>query len=345
MAYSGLIGKLGNNIFNGSGAGTSGAAMYAGIGAGAGALLGGYASDDGVIPGAFRGALFGGAVGAGVNLIPKGVSSAFKTSGMKSITSDMIDDISKTAPQAFKQSYDNAQRHKELIKGFVPGARQAWDQGGNAKTFSKNVIKNLAKDMKDIDVNTLKDLDAFGQQFIKDQIGFEKTSAFKTINDVFKGNVDIFNNMQSTSDKVALGSSFVAKTGFDSVYHHLVKPTGSLINKVKNKDFKGITGGEYAATAFNAFGIYEAGSMVNDVADGNYGSALVTGLMLTNGKIAFSQGANLIRTNKILKENNMTWGGVGSAVGGGVFVQRFSQGFQKWGPEDFQEAEKLFARN
>ena len=38
--YTGLVGKLENNIFNGSGKGIGGAAMYAGVGAAVGGIGG-----------------------------------------------------------------------------------------------------------------------------------------------------------------------------------------------------------------------------------------------------------------------------------------------------------------
>ena len=94
MAYEGLLGKLGKDIFEGLGKGNTGAMTYAGIGAGVGGVAGGLTGDD-TTSGIINGALFGAGVGASVNLLPKFVNNTLgkhDIRGFSNSTNDIAND-------------------------------------------------------------------------------------------------------------------------------------------------------------------------------------------------------------------------------------------------------------
>ena len=146
----------------------------------------------------------------------------------------------------------------------------------------------------------------------------------------------------STVDKLNMGSAFVTKAGFDSAYNHIVKPTGSFINKVKSGDFKNINGFEGSAAAFSAYGAYESLGILGEASDGNIGGAIGGVGLLVGGKLAFSQGVNLTHANTFLKERGMTLGGVTKGASGGYFVKKFESGVKQWTPDDTTRMNSLF---
>ena len=343
MAYEGLLGRLGKDIFEGSGAGSAGLMKYAGIGAAVGGAGGAVLSEDSMMSGAFRGALFGAAVGGGINKAPQIVNSVFKNSGMTQWSSGLEKRLGEDASRAFKPTYDqaNTSQNKELMKKFVHGAKTAFKTSKSDKDFSLKVTENLARDMSNLSQKDLDMLSGLGKTTGEGINNFNSTSSFKEFDSWFDGNKKVFDNA-STVDKLNMGSAFVTKAGFDSAYNHIVKPTGSFINKVKSGDFKNINGFEGSAAAFSAYGAYESLGILGEASDGNIGGAIGGVGLLVGGKLAFSQGVNLIHANTFLKERGMTLGGVTKGASGGYFVKKFESGVKQWTPDDTTRMNSLF---
>lgn len=343
MAYEGLIGKLGKDIFEGSGKGSSGVAKYMGTGAVIGGLSGATLSDDGVMAGAFRGAMFGALAGGGINVIPKGISSSFKTSGMKEWEKGLEKTLGEDASRIFRPTYDmvNNDTNKTLMKSFLPGAKEAHKISKNDKDFSLNVARNLARDMNKLSQNDLDIISSLATKAEKNTSDFSATSSFRKSSDWFNSNLKNYEKLEAT-DKIKVSSSFLGKAGFDSAYNHIVKPTGNFINKVKEGDFKNINKYEIGAAAFSGYGAYEAGSILNSASDGDI-SGVIGGMgLLVGSKLAYSQGVNLIHANSFLKEKGMTWSGIGKGGAGVHFARRFEKGTREWTPEDAATIQSLF---
>ena len=343
MAYEGLLGKLGKDIFEGSGIGGAGVAKYMGTGAVIGGAGGATLSDDGLIAGAFRGALFGAAVGGGINLAPKGISAAFKNSGIKQWEVGLEKRLGEDASRIFKPTYEkaNTPANKELMKQFVPGAKSAYTTTKNDKDFSLKVTENLAKDMSKLSQNDIQFLGDLGKTTGDGIKAFSSTNSSKQFDNWFTGNKKVFDDA-SLGDKLSMGGSFITKAGFDSAYNHIVKPTGSFISKVKSGDFKSINKYEGSAAAFSAYGAYESVDILDKASEGDIGGMMAGMGLLVGGKLAFSQGVNLIHANAFLKEKGMTWGGVTKGASGGYFAKKFESGVKQWTPEDEVRMGNLF---
>ena len=364
--YGGIIGKLQTSIFNGSGRELQGALMYSGIGAGIGAVGGALTSDDGVGSGIMRGGMLGAGIGAAANLLPKAVASTYKRHNLKSIDKSTLDSGILDIADAYS-GFMNKQSESGTVLGglFTSGAipkgahlkndaefiQMATDAlQGNVNKGSSKMSKKMSKVSKGLGQNPDGTDRTFADVFTKEFADYyRETSNAKLSGDAklaaskdgsalantIKENLASFKNA-STMGKAEIGSAVGAKAGFDSVYHHLVEPTGSLIRKVRGIDKGKITGEEYAATAFNAFGAYEIGNIMNDTADGDYGGALKSAAILGVGKLAYAQGVNLFKLNKIRKDYNIPMDFVGqkavqgasaafTTIAGGANTVRFNK--------------------
>ena len=112
MAYEGVLGKLGSNLFEGSGQGGIGFAKYTGLGAGSLGLYSGIKSSldendegkgftDGLMNGLVAGAFLGGAV----NLAPKAIKSSLDSSGFTMYKN--LDKVGDEAAKAFRPVYED----------------------------------------------------------------------------------------------------------------------------------------------------------------------------------------------------------------------------------------------
>ena len=344
MDYKGLIGKLGKDIFEGSGKGSQGVALYMGTGAVVGGASGAMLSEDGFMAGAFRGATFGALTGGAINMIPKGIESSFRNSGLNPWEKGLEKRLGEDATRIFKPTYDsvNTEENKQLMKNFIPGAKKAWKESTDDRDFSVKVLQNLANDMDNMSPETTKTLVNIGENVADNLLAFEKTNSSKAFESWFKGNKEIFKNADF-SDQLSMGSSFITKAGFDSAYHHIVEPTGAFVHKALKNGFKDITKMETSAAAFSAYGAYEAYHIVDDISNGDYAGAAAGMGMLVGGKLLYSQGVNAIHMNSFLKEKGMTWGGVAKAGGGGFFTKKLVDGVNKWTPEDTNMINTMYA--
>ena len=68
--------------------------------------------------------------------------------------------------------------------------------------------------------------------------------------------------------------------------------------------------------------------------DDGYGTGALRGGIAGAGKLAYGQGANILKVNSMLKERGMTWSGVGKAGVGGIGANKFYNGTKAWTPED-----------
>ena len=319
MAYEGLIGKIGKNIFEGSGKGLSGAGLYAGIGAGVGGVSGAIVGDD-VGSGFVNGALLGAGVGASVNMLPKFVSNTLKEANWVSYNDSMTNLATATAV-----SYGGLYKsiNKEGSKDFIQGV-------GNT------AFKNMFKSSNDFAYNVT--TDAFGRaknanaedllNFLKMGMNTAKgTNTFLGTRAGREGAEWYLNNSAAWSakegmDKMKLATAVGLKSAFDSVVSHIINPTSEL--------FKGKGSFEnIAAGAMTAFGAYEGYEVLAEGSNGNWDGAFAAGVGFAGAKLAFSQGMNIRAIDKVLKEKDMTWGGVFKTAVGGAASQRMFKGYGK----------------
>lgn len=306
-----------------------------GIGAAAGAGLGALASDDGYGTGALRGGIAGAGVGGLAHGVPRGISAAYKGSGLTRPREGLVSEYVADAMDSFKGTYTsvNTEQNKELMKSFVPGVKKAVKTSVDDRDFSLKMVDNLVDNVKSFSKKDMDTISNIGKNVEDDLASLSKKASTKEMGDFFENSINTFRSA-TTSKKVGIATAAITDAGLNSVKSHLIDPTVSMFGKIKKGNFKDIHKHEMAATAFNAWGAYEMGHAVNDIADGNYGSAAGTMVMMGAGKLAYSQGANLLKVNSMLKERGMTWGGVGKAGIGGMGANKFYNGTKAWSPED-----------
>lgn len=321
-----------------------------GIGTAVGAGIGALSSDDGYGAGALRGGIAGAGIGGLAHGVPRGIEAAYKGSGLTRPREGMLSEYGKAALDAFGDTYKsvNSEQNKGLMKSFIPGVKQAAKTSATDREFSLNMVNSMADNVSSFSSQDIQNLANMGKNMERDFNKLHSTSVHKEMSDFFENNFETLRSA-SKSKKVGIATAAIVDGGLNSVKSHLIDPTISMFGKMKKGDFKGIQKHEMAATAFNALGAYEMGGAVNDIADGNYGSAAGSLALLGAGKLAYGQGANFLKANSMLKERGMTWGGLSKAAVGGVGLQKFSNGAKAWTPEDemavvnrFQNAGKNF---
>lgn len=128
---------------------------------------------------------------------------------------------------------------------------------------------------------------------------FRNSESIKFVKSATESNNEIFSQMSKTQLAKTFGSQ-VAEQGFKSAYHHIVQPTGQFL--------KGnMTLETTAATAFSAFGIYEAGSAINNVRQGNYSAAAGDLGLLAIGKLNYAGVSSLIKTHNSLAKQGISY--------------------------------------
>ena len=325
MAYEGIVGKLGKDIFEGLGKGTSGAATYAGIGAGVGGVAGAFLGDD-TTSGALQGAVFGAALGAGTNLLPKFVKNTLGKHNIQSLNYSLVENFSDAASSyASLLSTVGDKANKQLVQDFGASARKNFFKSD--RVFSRNVVQDVNSYI-DKDPRSIVKIARIGEDTWD---GTESFLGKKTGQDIFKkglNNLDIWNSLE-TKEKYKVGTAKVLQSGFDSVYSHIIKPTGEFFSKGNKSTFE-----NGSAAAMTGLGLYEGYNAVDNASNGNYSGAFANLAGFAGAKIAYSQAMNVRSMNKILEQKNLTWGQVGKATVAGFGSSRFVRGATKWTDAD-----------
>lgn len=322
-AYKGLIGKLGKDIFKNPG----NMGKYAGVGAGVGIVGGAIMSDDGIMSGAMRGGVFGAALGAGIHWAPRAINKTIKDSGFIEWDRANTGPLLSEAFDSFKPVYDtvNDPVMKKTMKDFVPAVTEAFSSTKTNKDFAREVQIGVIEKAGGMDKATLTSLMDIGNDVGEGITKIKGLPTYQKAMDWRDVNKEIWDKM-STGKKVGLGTSVVAKMGFDSAYHHIVEPTGKFIRKTMAGKKPSV--GQSAAAAFSLYGGYEAYHIGNDVADGNNMSALGGMGMLVAGKLVFSQAGNAIKLHKEMVKRKITPIGVAKAGVGGIGARKLALGYK-----------------
>lgn len=320
-----MLNKLRGNIDVGS------LSAFTGIGAVTGGVGGAIMSDDGIASGAFRGALFGGGIGGVAHLLPKGINATFKDKEWSSYNGD-VKGLIGDAADSFKGTYGivNQESNKQLMKDFGASAKKhAFKSPGN---FTYNTSSEVLRKMNSSG-EELETLSNLGRNAWKETEGFLGKESAKNAFNFYRENTKIWSGLDST-DRWKVGSAVVAKGGLDSVMNHVMKPTGELLKGKVN--FETATAG-----VVSAFGVYEGINAVNQVSDGDYSGAFASLAGFAGLKLAYSQGMNLRAIDKVLKEKDMTWGGVFKAGVGGYGSKKFVSGLDKMTNEQMSNLSKM----
>ena len=330
--YEGFIGKLSQDIFNGSGQGSSGAARYAAIGSATGAGIGGIQgslSDEGSFGGGLvRGAVAGAAGGAGVNLIPKMLSHNMNASGLKpyenfqGLASQAIDDFKPV------NDYLTSPKMKEVLSDFKPIRDNNIKNISNPKAFAMGVDQDFIKARGRLNPDDFTDLTKYMETATQ---GFDNSAEGVQFNAYLNNTRDKFFAMNKPDQAKAAGS-FAATLGFNSAYKHIVEPTGDFITKFKAGQSTNLY--EKSAAAFSAFGLYEGLGISKDVSEGNWGSAAAGLGLLVGGKALYSQGVSGFRAANFLKSKGVS---VSDAVNTSKVMaagQIYRKGVGMYTPED-----------
>ena len=306
-----------------------------GIGASVGAGLGALSSDDGYGTGALRGGIAGAGIGALAHGIPRGIDAAYKSSGLTKPRDGLLGEYAKDAMDSFKGTYTsvNNEQNKNLMKSFVPGVKKAVKTSADDRDFSLKMVDNMVDNVKSFSKKDMDTISNIGKNVEDDLHNLSKKASTKELGNFFEDSIKTFQSA-TTSKKVGIATAAVTDAGLNSVKSHLIEPTMNMFGKIRSGNFRDIQKHEVAATAFNSWGAYEMGGAVNDISDGNYGSAVGTLAMMGAGKLAYGQGANILKVNSMLKERGMTWSGVGKAGVGGMGANKFYNGTKAWTPED-----------
>lgn len=338
--YTGLVGKLENNIFNGSGKGIGGAAMYAGIGAAVGGIGGALTNSEDRTSGALRGAVLGAGLGAATNTIPKGISNTFKKSGFYMPDRKAISEVGDHFTTDYRPFYDvvNTPENKEYAKSYMPVVKQSLKEGGTDSDFFENFSVNMAKRAKEHGANganlgperVMELGDAAQSSFEAFEKHMSESGGRKEIDKAIHGNMKIW-KASSAGMKVGIATSAVASAGFESMMHHIAAPTGQFFKNLKDGKAPGWRNS--FATAASALGAYEGYNVLNNTSEGNYGSAAGGMLMLGLGKVAFSQGVNAFDIGAAMKKKGLTPQGLKAAMGVGFILNKLKNGAKNMEPE------------
>lgn len=325
MAYEGVLGKLGKNIFEGLGKGNAGALAYTGIGAGVGGVAGGLTGDD-TLSGVMSGALFGAGVGASVNLLPKFVNNTLVKHDFRGF-SNSINDIASEGIDSYRPLINSVNNplNKTLVSDFKDISKKHFFKSN--REFSRDTISGI---LNRVSGNT-SDLSRINKMANDSWTGTESFLGKKTGKDAFNismHNASVWSGLNS-KEKWQVGTAKTLQLGFDSVYNHVVKPTGDFFKKGVEKTFD-----NGSAAVVSAIGLYEGYNAVNNVADGNYSGAFANLVGFGALKVAYSQGMNVKHFNQMLKEKGVTFKQVANTAGVGVGLARFKNGTSKLNDSD-----------
>lgn len=336
--FGGVLGKLSDDIFN---KGAEDGRRYLLKNklfdyAGAGSLVGAMStmaanlvtdSDEDIYRAGLRGSVTGAVVGAGVNVIPKALHNQLAKTGMRKFqgSQGIIDDMAKIWAPVFHEFDTKKGRSdptgffkdtwkeagKAVGKGHAPGER--------AMTLHNMMIQGVDPALKkgDKNLDAMLKLQAF--KVLTDD-AFKKTSEYQRTNPDFnqfkewgKEQAKLFYSL-GKKDRMTIGYNLLAQAGFASTYNHIVKPTGEFIENIRKGNFKGINLEQGAATAFSAYGIYETAKLVDEVSDGEWGSAAKTAAMLAGGKLAYGMGVEAVKLDAKRRAHDISYASIGKAL-------------------------------
>ena len=113
-------------------------------------------------------------------------------------------------------------------------------------------------------------------------------------------------NQGTAMDRAVYLAGSMGETALDSVSSHLTNPAINTIKSTLKGDFKNISGSGALATAFTGYGVYEAGKIGKDIADGEYGNA-ASGMMKMAGlKYGFIGAQNAYKGVKAARAAGIT---------------------------------------
>lgn len=272
---------------------------YAAGGAAAGAAAAMVYNPD--TDGLMRGAAFGAAVGAGVNVLPKAVHNTLARTGVQKFKEmdAVVDEHIKALSPLGGVGGPSKELDGELIKEFGEAIAQARNKEGN---LADNVVSSMLEGMKTGNIlkgpppekvvraaNLWKRI----QQTDENLKDVDSTQPVKNLITYLDRLTQDIERYESKKDRLKVGAALVAKLGFDSAMKHIAHPAGEAIQSIKNKNFKEINFERGAALAFATYGLYETAKVASDVSEGNWGGAVFGLSMLGAGKMMYGLSMDL----------------------------------------------------
>lgn len=179
-------------------------------------------------------------------------------------------------------------------KGVIPITEEVLPTIGKSLTENLGPVRNAFKE----DINYLTTPE--GQlATARGFLNFRNSEGIKFVQEAAQTNNEIFQSMSKIQVAKTMTSQMVSQ-GFKSAYHHIVQPTGQFFKG--NFNFETV-----AATAFSGYGIYEAGSAINNVRQGNYSEASKNLGMLAIGKLNYAGVASLVKTHNALTKQGISY--------------------------------------
>jgi len=337
MKYDGLIGKIGNAIPNNS------TTKFAGIGAAVvapiGAGLSYYENQDwgDAAAGALRSAAFGGILGAAAHRVPGLIGNQIKNSGIDVIDSAQVAEAGNLASTIFKPYLNkiNTAENKQILADFNPHVKASLKHGGDNVMFAKSLIRGMDEASDNLSADSFTNLIDLADEAMHGAEKLLESPSGKYL-DKYAENVSKQWKGMSSFSKAKNIAAFGTKMGFDSAYGHIVKPTGSFLRGNFTKE-------NTAAFGFSMYGVYEAGSAINSVQQGDYSGAAKAIGMLVGGKLAYGQAANLIHLNNFIKSKNLTWSQVMKGGASWYGLNKFAKGVGEFTPEQSFAAKGIFS--
>lgn len=271
---------------------------YAAGGAAAGAAAAMVYNPD--TDGLMRGAAFGAAVGAGVNVLPKAVHNTLARTGVQKFKEmdAVVDEHIKALSPLGGTGMGSKELDGELIKEFGEAIAQARNKEGN---LADNVVSSMLEGMKTGNIlkgappeKVVKAANLWKriQQADENLKGVDSTQPVKN----FIGYLDRLTQdieRLEKKDRLKTGAALAAKLGFDSAMKHIANPAGEAIQAIRNKNYKEINFEKGAALAFATYGLYETAKVASDVSEGNWGNAVFGLGMLGAGKMLFGMSLDI----------------------------------------------------
>lgn len=264
----------------------------------AGAAAGYALSDDtidygGIATTAGVGLALGGSFAYTNKLTGKFLSGA----GFSPIPEHLMDDVARqvagTNEPLFNQMKSNS--NMAVLQTLVDSGQVI---GSRADSFTKlRSVQNVSAALNNNRISTLN----------------PKSSTVKELESWYETNKQAYDNA-GWAKKAGIVAAYNVNDTIDGLKANFLDPVTSLGTKLKTGNFTGITGNELAATAFNAFGVYEGYKAFDSAANGEYQKSVGHLATLSAGRMAYAQGTSLFAARNFMKENNLSMGDVVSSA-------------------------------
>lgn len=328
-ALSGGIGTLATNTYNNY---TEGDALTDNIGV---ATL--------------RGIALGAVGGAAVNAVPKVIKNQLGRTGIKPFEGggEILSNLSEIwSPVA--QEFASARKSGGSLDKMFKMVKEADKQPGEfAFNLQKSAIEKFnPSGGKGISLDEMVRFKHIHSQFKKSLDSHQKYLSGKqggAAKDFMVWGQETFQDIGKLRGlrKAGVVGALATQMGFKSTYHHIVEPTGQLIDNLRKGKFKDITFGQGAAAAFTGYGLYETGQVINDAGEGDWLGVAGGLATIAGGKLMFGLAMDYAKLEAERMAKGISFGDMYKAHVMGKAAKKFGESSMRLSEEEQKEINQL----